>query len=65
MGERSISDLEVYQQLVVSADQLDGLSGLAVSLVGQTALKTAAQTVRGMANAVYEHSLSDADDEAA
>ena len=33
--------------------------GVAATLIGETALKTAAQTVRGMASAVYEHSLAD------
>jgi hypothetical protein len=59
MGERNISDLEVYHQLSSTAEALDGLAVMAVSLVGETALKTAAQTIRGMANAVYEHSLAD------
>ena len=59
MAERTISDLQVYQQLIATADALDGLSGVAATLIGETALKTAAQTVRGMASAVYEHSLAD------
>lgn len=54
-----LSDLDVYQQLVRTADELDQLSGDSPSLIGQTALKTAALSVRGMATAVYEHSLSD------
>lgn len=58
MGERSLSDLEVYQQLSGTADALDELAVMAASLIGETALKTAAQTVRGMAKAVYEHSLA-------
>ena len=60
MSERTVTDLEVYQQLAATADALDGLSQYAASLIGETALKTAAQTVRGMAKAVYEHSLSEA-----
>lgn len=59
MAERTISDLQVYQQLIATADALEGLAAVAASLVGETALKTAAQTVRGMASAVYEHSLAD------
>lgn len=65
MGERTISDLDVYQKLTATADALEAVAAHAASLVGETALKTAAQTVRGMANAVYEHSLSGADDQAA
>jgi hypothetical protein len=64
MSERSLSDLQVYQQLAGTADALEELSGMAASLIGQTALKTAAQTVRGMANAVYEHSLAKGGSEA-
>ena len=62
MSERTISDLDVYQKLTATADALEAVAAYAASLVGETALKTAAQTVRGMASAVYEHSLtSDAD----
>lgn len=58
MTERNLTDLEVYQHLTRTAEELEALAGRAASLVGDTALKTAAQTVRGMATAVYEHSLS-------
>jgi hypothetical protein len=61
MSERTLSDLDVYQRLSGAAELLDQWSGEAASLVGETALKTAAQTIRGMASAVYEHSLADAD----
>jgi hypothetical protein len=54
-----LSDLDVYQQLVRAADELEQLSAQSNTLVGETALKTAAASVRGMATAVYEHSLSD------
>jgi hypothetical protein len=56
---RALSDLDVYQHLVRAADELDQLSAESTSLIGETALKTAAMSVRGMANAVYEHSLGD------
>lgn len=59
MSERTLSDLDVYQQLTRIAAELDALQAAAISLIGQTALNTAAKTVRGMAQAVYEHSLSD------
>jgi hypothetical protein len=55
---RALSDLDVYQHLVRAADELDELAAQSTSLIGETALKTAAMSVRGMANAVYEHSLS-------
>jgi hypothetical protein len=54
---RALSDLDVYQHLVRAADELDQLAAESTSLIGETALKTAAMSVRGMANAVYEHSL--------
>lgn len=56
---RTLSDLDVYQHLIRAADELDQLSSQSTSLIGETALKTAAMSVRGMATAVYEHSLSD------
>ncbi|WP_374470884.1 hypothetical protein [Phenylobacterium sp.] len=59
MSERNLSDLDVYQHLTRVAAELETLAAASASLIGETALKTAAQTVRGMANAVYEHSLAD------
>ncbi|MDB5452713.1 MAG: hypothetical protein JWO33_1291 [Caulobacteraceae bacterium] len=56
---RALSDLDVYQHLVRAADELDQLAAQSTSLIGETALKTAAMSVKGMATAVYEHSLSD------
>lgn len=58
MSERSLSDLDVYQRLAGAAELFEQWSAEAGTLVGEAALKTAAQTVRGMATAVYEHSLS-------
>jgi hypothetical protein len=52
------SDLDVYRRLVEAADEFEALAAGA-SLIGETALKTAATTVRGMANAVYEHALNE------
>jgi hypothetical protein len=52
------SDLDVYRRLVDTADELEALA-VGASLIGETALKTAATTVRGMANAVYEHALNE------
>jgi hypothetical protein len=56
---RALSDLDVYQHLVRAADELDQLAADSTSLIGETALKTAAMSVRGMANAVYEHGLGE------
>lgn len=58
MTERNLSDLEVYQHLTRTAEELETLAARSATLIGDTALKTAAQTVRGMATAVYEHSLA-------
>lgn len=52
------TDLEVYQRLTAVADEFEQLAAGA-SLIGETALKTAAVTVRGMAQAVYEHALGE------
>jgi hypothetical protein len=52
-----LSDLDVYRELMATASALDGLAARAVSLVGEAALQTVANTVRGAAQAVYEHSV--------
>ena len=57
----ALSDLDVYRQLVATADALDEAALTAASFVGKAALGTAAQTVRGMAQTVYEHCLSASD----
>jgi hypothetical protein len=54
-----VSDIAVYQKLSEIADELDQLAAEGASLVGEAALLTAARTVRGMANAVYQHIMSD------
>ena len=59
---QALSDLDVYQHLVRTADDLEQMAARTPSLIGETALKTAAQTVRGMATAVYEHSLSETEE---
>jgi hypothetical protein len=61
MDSNALSDLEVYRRLVAAADALDEAARAAASVVGNAALSTAAQTVRGMAQTVYEHCLSDGD----
>ena len=50
-----MTDRDVYLKLAAVADELLQLSQQAESLVGQTALHTAAMTVAGTAKAVYEH----------
>jgi len=55
-----VSDLEIYQRLTAVAEEFDRMAAQAVSFAGGAALDTAARTLRGMASAVYEHSL-DAD----
>ena len=53
-----VSDIEIYQRFAAMADELDGLAKRGVSLIGGTALNTASRTLRGMAAAIYEHSLA-------
>jgi hypothetical protein len=57
-----LSDLEVYQRLVSMAEELAAMRAQGVSLIGGAALETAARTLTGMAEAIYEHSLSSADE---
>lgn len=52
-----MKDREVYQLLANVADELMGLSERAETLVGETALRTAAATIAGTAKAIYEHLL--------
>jgi hypothetical protein len=52
-----MNDRDVYQLLANVADELMGLSERAETLVGQTALRTAAGTIAGTAKAIYEHIL--------
>jgi len=58
-----ISDLEIYQRFNAIAEELDQLYARGPSLIGGTALTTAVRTLRGMAGAIYEHSLMVADDD--
>jgi hypothetical protein len=58
-----LTDREVYQRLNGVADELERLAEHGASLIGETALLTAAQSVRGMAKAVYEHALSQSDND--
>jgi hypothetical protein len=56
-----VSDLEVYQRLVAAADEFDRLFAQGVSVVSGAALNTACRSLRGMAQALYEHSLGEAE----
>jgi hypothetical protein len=55
----TVSDIAVYQKLTEMADELDDLAAQGAGLVGEAALQTASRTLRGMANAVYQHIMSD------
>ena len=52
-----MNDREVYQLLANVAEELMGLSERAETMVGETALRTAAGTIAGTAKAIYEHIL--------
>jgi hypothetical protein len=52
-----VSDLEIYQRFTAMAEELDRIVQLGPSLVGGAALDTACRTLRGMAAALYEHSI--------
>jgi len=55
----ALSDLDIYRELTLAADALDRLAAQAATFVGEAAAQTAASSVRGMAKAVYEHSLQE------
>lgn len=57
-----LSDLEIYQRFTAIAEEFEQLAARGPSLIGGTALSTATRTLRGMAAAIYEHSLMVADD---
>lgn len=57
-----VSDLEVYQRLTAAAEAFDHLAAQGVSVVGGAALNTAARSLRGMAQVIYEHSLATPDE---
>jgi hypothetical protein len=52
-----MNDKDVYLKLAATAEELVKLAEEAESLVGRTALRTAANTLAGTAQAVYEHAL--------
>lgn len=52
-----MNDRDVYQLLANVADELMQISERAETVVGETALRTAAATIAGTAKAIYEHIL--------
>jgi hypothetical protein len=52
-----MTDRDVYLKLAAMAEELAALAEAAESVVGQSALQSAARTVAGMAKAIYEHAL--------
>lgn len=52
-----MNDRDVYLKLAAVAEELMKLSEEAETLIGQTALHTAASTIAGTAQAVYEHAM--------
>ena len=53
-----MNDREIYETLGAMAQDLMDLSEAADSLVGETALRTAAATLAGTAKAIHDHVLS-------
>ena len=52
-----MNDRDVYLKLAAVAEELMRLADEAESFVGETALKHAATTIAGTAQAVYEHAV--------
>ena len=52
-----MNDRDVYVKLAAVADELLRLAEEAETFIGETALRHAATTVAGTAQAVYEHAL--------
>jgi hypothetical protein len=52
-----VSDLEIYRRFTAMAEELDRIVQQGPSLAGGAALDTACRTLRGMAAALYEHSI--------
>lgn len=52
-----MNDRDVYLKLAAVAEELMRLADEAETFVGETALKHAATTVAGTAQAIYEHAL--------
>lgn len=52
-----MTDRQVYEILARASEELLTLSERAESVVGETALRTAASTLAGTAKAVYDHCM--------
>ena len=53
-----MNDREIYETLGAVAQELMELSEKAETIVGETALRTAAATLAGTAKAIHDHVLS-------
>jgi hypothetical protein len=53
-----MDDRAIYEALAAMAQDLMDLSEQADTLVGETALRTAAATLAGTAKAIHDHALS-------
>jgi hypothetical protein len=53
-----MNDREIYEALGAMVQNLMDLSEEADTLVGETALRTAAATLAGTAKAIHDHALS-------
>ena len=58
-----VSDLEIYQRLLTVAEEFERLTAQGASLIGGAALNTAGRSLRGMAQAIYDHSLAVPDED--
>jgi hypothetical protein len=58
MRMQTHTDLDVYRKLSAIAEELERMATEDASLISQTALSTAAMSLRGVASAIYEHSIS-------
>jgi hypothetical protein len=52
-----MNDRDVYLKLAAVAEELMKLADEAETFIGETALKHAATTIAGTAQAIYEHAL--------
>ncbi len=59
MAPPTLSDLDVYRRLSALAEELEQIAVDAVTVVGEAAAQSCAQTVRGAARVIYEHCLSE------
>jgi hypothetical protein len=58
-----VTDLEIYQRFTAMVEELDGLFARGASTAGGAALHTASRTLRGMASVLYEHCISNTEEE--